>query len=193
MKAKKAEFILSAFRREDFRHDGRREVAFVGRSNVGKSTLLNRMLGRRNLARTSRTPGRTRAVNYFLIDDSVYFVDLPGYGYAKVGKQDREAWAKLVDLYFEQAAPRLTVVLLVDGKVGATPLDEQAYEFLVSQHVDIVPVATKIDRVKRSRRSRAMADITTTLGLPMGGPIEISGRTGEGVDRLWSRLRESGD
>ena len=193
MKAKKAEFILSAFRREDFRHDGRREVAFVGRSNVGKSTLLNRMLGRRNLARTSRTPGRTRAVNYFLIDDSVYFVDLPGYGYAKAGKQDREAWAKLVDLYFEQAAPRLTVVLLVDGKVGATPLDEQAYEFLVSQHVDIVPVATKIDRVKRSRRSRAMADITTTLGLPMGGPIEISGRTGEGVDRLWSRLRESGD
>jgi len=165
----------------------------VGRSNVGKSTLLNRMLGRRKLARTSRTPGRTRAVNYFLIDDSVYFVDLPGYGYAKAGKKDREAWAKLVDLYFEQAAPRLTVVLLLDGKVGATPLDEQAYEFLVSQDIEIVPVATKIDRVKRSRRSRAMFDIATTLGLPAGGPLEISGRTGEGVDRLWSRLRESGD
>jgi GTP-binding protein len=193
LKAQKAEFILSAFRREDFRHDGRHEVAFVGRSNVGKSTLLNRMLGRRKLARTSRTPGRTRAVNYFLIDDSVYFIDLPGYGYAKAGKKDREAWAKLVDLYFEQAAPRLTVVLLLDGKVGATPLDEQAYEFLVSQDIEIVPVATKIDRVKRSRRSRAMSDIATTLGLPAGGPLEISGRTGEGVDRLWSRLRESGD
>jgi GTP-binding protein EngB required for normal cell division len=82
---------------------------------------------------------------------------------------------------------------LLDGKVGATPLDEQAYEFLVSQDIEIVPVATKIDRVKRSRRSRAMSDIATTLGLPAGGPLEISGRTGEGVDRLWSRLRESGD
>ncbi len=151
------------------------------------------MLGRRKLARTSSTPGRTRSVNYFLVDDAVYFVDLPGYGYAKAGKREREAWAKLVDLYFEQAAPRLTVVLLMDGKVGATPLDEQAYEFLTSQSVEIVPVATKIDRVKRSRRAKAMADITMTLGLRTGAPIEISGRTGEGVDRLWSRLLGSAE
>ena len=188
MKDRKAEFILSAFRREDFLRDGRPEVAFVGRSNVGKSTLLNQLLGRQKLARTSSTPGRTRAVNYFLVGDAVYFVDLPGYGYAKAGKQERAAWADLVERYFEQPSPGRKVVLLMDCKVGATPLDVQAFEFLASWEVEIVPVATKVDRVRRSQRSKALQKITTALELRNGALLEISGRTGEGVDKLWRRL-----
>ena len=162
----------------------------MGRSNVGKSTLLNQLLGSRKLARTSSTPGRTRAVNYFLVDDTVYFVDLPGYGYAKASKQERAAWGELVERYFEKSGSPLTVVLLMDGKVGATPLDVQAYEFLASLDAHIVPVATKIDKVKRSQRKKALDKITTALELGGSPPLEISGRTGEGVDKLWRRLTE---
>ena len=100
MKVESAEFIRSAHASGDFVRDGRPEIAFVGRSNVGKSSLMNRLLGRKGLARTSSTPGRTRAVNYFLVNRRFYFVDLPGYGYAKAGKEERREWAALVDGYF---------------------------------------------------------------------------------------------
>ena len=191
MKTPHAEFVRSATSSKDFLRDGRREVAFVGRSNVGKSTLLNRLLGRRKLARTSSTPGRTRAVNYFLVGDDAYFVDLPGYGYAKAGKADRAAWASLVEDYFRQADERLTVVLLVDGKVGATPLDVQAHDFLTALGVRTVVVATKLDRIKRSRQDGQLRAIAAELGLEEE-PLALSGVTGAGVDRLWSRLSPSG-
>ncbi len=188
MRVRSAEFVRSAFGSQDFLRDREREVAFVGRSNVGKSTLLNRLIGRKKLARTSRTPGRTRAVNYFLIDGS-YFVDLPGYGYAKAGKQERKQWAKVVDLYFEQAASRVLVVQLVDGKVGATPLDVQAFGFLTSLGVPIVLVATKIDKLKRAQRARSLAGIRATLDLPHEMEIDVvSAKTGEGLDALWRRI-----
>ena len=188
MRVRSAEFVTSAFGREDFLGDREREVAFVGRSNVGKSTLLNRLIGRRKLARTSRTPGRTRAVNYFLIDGNAYFVDLPGYGYAKAGKQERAQWARTVNLYLEQAVPRARVVLLVDGKVGATPLDVQAFDFLASLGARVVVVATKIDKVKRSQRVRSVQGIRAALELPQDEEIDaVSAQTGEGLDALWRR------
>ena len=181
--------MRSAFRREDFLGDREREVAFVGRSNVGKSTLLNRLIGRRKLARTSRTPGRTRAVNYFLIDGNFYFVDLPGYGFAKAGKQEREQWARTVNLYFEQAVPRVRVVLLVDGKVGATPLDVQAFDFLSSLGARVFVVATKIDKLKTSQRTRSLQGIRAALNLPQDEEIDaVSAKTGDGLDALRRRI-----
>ncbi|MDE2977029.1 MAG: ribosome biogenesis GTP-binding protein YihA/YsxC, partial [Acidobacteriota bacterium] len=100
MKVRDARFVVSAVRAADLPRDGRRQIAFAGRSNVGKSSLINRLLGRKDLARTSSRPGRTRSVNFFLIDDSWYVVDLPGYGYARVSKSEREAWGRSVDQYF---------------------------------------------------------------------------------------------
>ena len=189
MRVRSAEFVRSAFSRQDFLSDREREVAFVGRSNVGKSTLLNRLIGRRKLARTSSTPGRTRAVNYFLIDGSSYFVDLPGYGFAKAGKQEREKWAQVVNLYFEQAVSRLLVVQLVDGKVGATPLDVQAFDFLSSIGARILVVATKIDKLRKTHRARSLKGIRAALDLPHEVEIDaVSAKTGEGLDALWRRI-----
>jgi len=191
VKIQKAELTRSAHAASDFPRDGRPEIAFVGRSNVGKSSLMNRLLGRRGLARTSSTPGRTRAVNYFLINDRFYFVDLPGYGYAKAGKADRQAWAELTESYFRRGESRremaqASVVLLVDGKVGATDLDVQALEYLLHLGTDVMVVATKIDKVGRSRRARHLAEVRRTLGLPEGAePVPVSAQTGEGMKELW--------
>lgn len=189
MKVDSAEFIRSAHSREGFLRDGRNEVAFVGRSNVGKSSLMNRLLGRKGLARVGSTPGRTRSINYFLINRRFYFVDLPGYGYARAGKEDRRRWAELVEAYLVHAGPRLTVVQLIDGKVGATELDMQAYEYLHRFTEGITVVATKIDRVPRSRRRRALAQVARDLELPEGSePLPVSARTGEGVSKLWGKI-----
>ena len=132
MRIETARFVLSAVESRGFVDDGHPEIAFVGRSNVGKSSLLNRLIKRKTLARISSTPGRTRAVNYFLINEDFYFVDLPGYGYALVSKTERQAWADLMEKYFREAARRAMVVQIVDAKVGATDLDVQAYEYVQS-------------------------------------------------------------
>ncbi len=193
MKIEKAEFVRAGHRTEDFVRDGRPEFAFVGRSNVGKSSLLNRLLGRRGLARISSTPGRTRAINYFLINERVYFVDLPGYGYAKAGRADRAEWAALVDGYLRCEVPRRTVLLLIDGKVGATPLDQQAYRYLTEMEVATVIVATKIDQVKRGKRQAQLDEIRRTLGAAEEAQIlPVSAESGDGIPALWSTLDSRG-
>lgn len=189
MKIESAELSISAHTSGDFVRDGRPEVAFVGRSNVGKSSLMNRLLGRRGLARTSSTPGRTRAVNYFLVNRRFYFVDLPGYGYAKAGKDDRREWAALVEAYLRVAIPRLRVILLVDGKVGATPLDVQAYAYLTSLGASLTVAATKIDQLPRGRRIAGLRKIRSTLGLDDAAPLfPVSSHSGEGMKELWGAI-----
>ncbi|MCY3933960.1 MAG: ribosome biogenesis GTP-binding protein YihA/YsxC [Acidobacteria bacterium] len=189
MKVRDARFVVSAVRAADLPRDGRQQIAFAGRSNVGKSSLINRLLGRKNLARTSSRPGRTRRVNFFLIDDSWYVVDLPGYGYARVSKSEREAWGRSVDRYFRSAAGRVRVVLLVDGKVAGTPLDSEAYGYLKSLGLEPVVVVTKIDRVKRGARAGTLAKVAELLGMPSAAELfPVSSRTGEGVSRLFAEL-----
>ncbi len=189
MKVRSARFVVSAVRPADLPRDGRPQIVFAGRSNVGKSSLINRMLGRKDLARTSSTPGRTRTVNFFLIDESWYVVDLPGYGYARVSKREREAWGRSVEQYLRSAAGLATVVLLVDGKVAGTPLDSEAYAYLRSLEFDPVVAVTKIDRVKRGVRARTLAEVAELLGMPSGAALfPVSSRTGEGVARLLGML-----
>jgi GTP-binding protein len=184
-----AEFVRSAHAGGDFLRDGRPEVAFVGRSNVGKSSLMNRLSGRAGLAKTSSTPGRTRAVNYFLINRRFWFVDLPGYGYAKASKEDRREWAALVESYLREALPRVLLVLLVDSKVGATPLDVQAYEYLSDLGAAIVVAATKIDRLPRGKRAGGVREIRRALGLGEGDLlIPVSAHSGEGMKELWAAV-----
>jgi GTP-binding protein len=188
VKVESAEFVKSARASGDFVRDGRPEIAFVGRSNVGKSSLMNRLLGRKGLARVSSTPGRTRAVNYFLVNRRLWFVDLPGYGYAKAGKDERREWAALADGYFREETGPL-VVMLVDGKVGATPLDAQAYEYLASLGVKLVVVATKIDRVSRGRWGAMEKGVREVLKLERETPlIPVSAHSGEGIKELWSAI-----
>jgi GTP-binding protein len=188
VRVESAEFIRSAHGDGDYLRDGRPEVAFVGRSNVGKSTLLNRLLGRNGLARTSSTPGRTQAVNYFLVNRRFYFVDLPGYGYAKAGKDARREWAARVEGYFRESPPE-TVVLLVDGKVGATPLDVAASEYLAGLGLAVIVAATKIDQIPRGKWTSAMRDVRLTLSLEETIPvIPVSSRAGVGIKELWGAL-----
>lgn len=193
MKIESADFLLTAMRQDQFRRDGLPEVAFVGRSNVGKSSLLNTLLQRKGLARTSSTPGRTQAVNYFLINRRFYFVDLPGFGYAKASKTDRQSWAELTESYLsfqgEKSERHLGIVQLVDGKVGATDLDSQAQDYFRSLGLQPTIVATKIDKVPRSQRARRLVEIRQQLTLPDDAEIfAVSAETGEGVQPLWKGI-----
>jgi GTP-binding protein len=189
LKIETARFVRSAFGDGDLLRDGKAEVAFVGRSNVGKSSLLNRLLGRKALARISSTPGRTRSVNYFLVNDRYYFVDLPGYGYAKTARKERESWGDLVDRYFRRALPRGGhVVQLIDAKVGATALDVEAWEYLRDLGASPVVVATKVDRLPSGRRAAAVAAAREALA--GSDPIPVSARSGEGMSRLWKELTD---
>ncbi len=190
MKVETAEFFKSAHASGDFVRDGRPEIAFVGRSNVGKSSLMNRLLTRKGLAKVSSTPGRTRSVNYFLVNRRYWFVDLPGYGYAKAGKEERREWAALADTYFRRPGTRPPlVVMLVDGKVGATPLDVQAWEYLRSLDAPVVVVSTKVDRIPRGRRTAMQRDVAEALELDETVPlIPVSAHSGEGMKELWSAL-----
>ncbi len=196
-----AEFVLSAKSPGQLLGGALPEIAFAGRSNVGKSSLMNRLLNRKALARTSGTPGRTQAVNYFLIDRRFHFVDLPGYGFAKAARSARRQWAALMDQYLSRAAgdgprpralvprPRVLVVQLIDGKVGATELDLQAYDYLDSLGLVPLVVATKIDKVPRSRRPRALREIRQRLELPDDDElVAFSAISGEGVKPLWKGI-----
>ena len=184
-----AEYVHSAHSARELLDDGRPQVAFVGRSNVGKSSLLNALLRRKGLARTSSTPGRTQTINYFLINDSLWFVDLPGYGYAKTSKDKRQAWAKTVEQYFERALPAVIAVLLVDAKVGGTPLDAAAWEYFIARGAEPVVVATKVDKVPRSKRHQQRAALRERVGLPAGYPVaEVSATTGEGLRELMKEI-----
>jgi GTP-binding protein len=187
-----AEFVRSAMAADGFLRDGRPQVAFVGRSNVGKSSLLNRLLGRKALARVSQTPGRTRAVNYFLVNERVWFVDLPGYGFARAGREERRRWAALVEAYLGGAAEVAQVVLLVDAKVGATPLDVQAYEYLAGFGTPVVVAATKADKIGRGRVGKVTAEVRRTLGIGDGEDappvVPVSAKTGDGVRELWRAI-----
>lgn len=189
MKIDTAEHVRAAHGEGQFVRDDRRQVAFVGRSNVGKSSLMNKLLGRKGLARTSSRPGRTRAVHYYLVNRKLYFVDLPGYGYAKVPEAERRAWAELVDRYFRNTPEPPLVIQIVDAKVGATALDVEALGYLASLGVPVVVAATKVDRVPKSRRGAKMKEIARTLGLEdRSRIIPVSAKSGEGTNQLWREI-----
>ena len=190
MKVETAEFVRSAHRRGQFPRDGLPEISFVGRSNVGKSSLMNRLLRRKGLARTGSTPGRTRAVNYFLINRRFYFVDLPGYGFAKASRLERQRWAELMNQYFRRAGTaaegRMLLVHLIDAKVGATVLDGEARDYFLSLGLEPLVAATKIDKVSRSRRARSLSAVRRRLALQESDTlVPFSAVTGEGSRELW--------
>lgn len=190
MKIESAEYLRSAVKPADLLAADAPEVVFAGRSNVGKSTLLNALLGRK-IARTSSTPGRTQAINYFRVNGRLLFVDLPGFGYARASKDARREWAEIIGEYLRRPHPRRMVVQLVDARVGATPLDEQAGEFFESLDLPRVVVATKVDGVKRGARARQLQEIARALSLESPAAIvAVSAQSGEGIRELWKSITE---
>jgi GTP-binding protein len=186
-----AEFSLSAPRMDHCPPAGPPEVAFLGRSNVGKSTLINTLLGRRKLVRTSSRPGCTRALNFFLINQCWYFVDLPGFGYAAVSKELKAGWGPLVLTYLEQRPTLAAVVFLQDSRRQPGPEELFLWEFLREQGRRVIPVLTKADKLKQGERHRQLKQIAGALapfGVNPGDFIWFAAPTREGRDRLWDRM-----
>ncbi len=190
MRIETTEFVGASSQVGEVLGDGRAEVAFAGRSNVGKSSLLNRLVGSR-IARTSSTPGRTQTINWFRLNGRWWLVDLPGYGFARVSKSDREHWARIVEGYFDRPGARILVVQLVDARVGATVLDQEAASWFTGLGTERIVAATKIDRLKRGDRVRALEGIQRVLERGQGTELlAVSAVSGEGVRELWKRIEE---
>lgn len=166
------------------------EVSFVGRSNVGKSSLLNRLLGRKQLARVSSVPGKTANINFFDVD-GVKFVDLPGYGYAKVSHTEKQRWADLIGGYFEQERSFNLVISLVDIRREAQKLDLQMVDFLTEAELPFVVALTKADKITRNKQNQAAAALRSSFGLAQEQIIVTSSETGLGIDELRRRIEDA--
>ena len=181
----KAEFILSAASPKDFIRDELPQVAFAGRSNVGKSSVINRLLNRKNLARVGAAPGKTTHINYFNIDRAFYLVDLPGYGYAKVSKQERARWGKLIEQWFADTSLLTLGILLVDLRHKPTADDCVMAQWFQDSGKPFVVVANKQDKIKKSEWEPNLARIRETLSLDEATPIiSFSAEKGLGKEEL---------
>jgi GTP-binding protein len=189
------DFLLSAVSAAQFPAAAAPEIAFLGRSNVGKSSLLNALVGAK-AARVSQTPGRTRAINFFLVSDErgaprMIFADLPGYGYAKIAKSIAAEWPKFIEPYLEKRAALRLCVCLVDANVPAQARDLQLLAWLRAQRREFVVAATKIDRLSGNARTRNLAALKSGLGIE--AILPVSAKTGYGLKELWARIVETGN
>lgn len=185
----KAEFIKSAAAPSGFIRDALPNIVFSGKSNVGKSSVINRLLNRKNFARVGQSPGKTVHVNYFLIDKKVYFVDLPGYGYAKVSKAERERWGKLMEQFFAVDGLIDLGVMIVDSRHKPTADDVTMAEWFKSTGCPLVVVANKADKLKKSEIEPNLELIRLTLGLDNSTPLILfSAEKGRGREALMSQI-----
>ena len=187
----KAEFILSAVQPGAFLRDGRPQVAFAGRSNVGKSSVINRLLNRKNFARVGATPGKTTQVNYFLIDGRIYFTDLPGYGYAKVSKEERDRWGRLMENYFQEQGLITLGVLIVDARHKPTADDVTMCTWFKESGCPLIVVDNKLDNLKKNEIEPNLQRIWDTLELPdTAALIPFSAEKGIGKTELLSAIEQ---
>jgi len=188
---RKAEYVTSAVNPAQYPSGKAPEIALAGRSNVGKSSLINRFLGRRNLARTGNTPGKTQTLNFYLINESWYFVDLPGYGYAKVSKDVKMQWGKMMGDYLGKRENLLAVIQIVDIRHEPSLEDQEMHEFLRVRAIPALVVATKADKVARGKWAKHLALIARTLDIPDWQLIvPFSAETGIGVEELHQAIEE---
>ena len=184
MEIKSAEFVTSMADYGDFTGKGLPQIAVAGKSNVGKSTLINKLCRRNKLARTSATPGKTRLLNVFLLNDEFHLVDLLGYGFAKVDKQEKQRWGQMMQDYFEKADELLHVLCLVDIRHEPTEDDKQMNRFLREMDIPFSVIATKADKISRGARSKYLAPICRSLSVQPWEIICFSGEDGTGRDDL---------
>lgn len=184
-----AAFLKSAFQESHYPPPDKTEVAFAGRSNVGKSSLLNILVNRKNLARTSSTPGRTQALNFFLVNDRFYFVDLPGYGYARVSLEMKKSWRRMVDTYLRNRPNLKAVVVIVDIRRDLGEEDREFMRWLEEGEKQVIPVLTKVDKLTRKERNSRVRRMEKDLSAVVSEkPILFSAKTREGRKEIWDKL-----
>lgn len=167
------------------------EVAFAGKSNVGKSSLINALMQRKSLARTSSQPGKTQTINYYNVNKEIYFVDLPGYGYAKVSKTEKEKWGKMIEKYLNTSKQLKRVYLLIDIRHEPSANDKLMYDWVCSNGFEPVIIATKLDKINRSQKDKQVKLIRTGLNLKKGTVIiPFSAETKQGRDEIYANINE---
>ena len=187
-----AEIVLSAVSKAQYPQDDMPEIALAGRSNVGKSSFINTLLGRKNLARTSSKPGKTQQLNFYNIDDKLRFVDVPGYGYAKVSKTERAKWGKMIEEYLTSRDNLRAVVSLVDLRHDPSADDVQMYEFLKYYEIPVIVVATKADKIPRGKWNKHESAIKKKLQFEASDHFIIfSSEARQGYDQAWDAIVES--
>ena len=191
MKVNNVSLAAVGVKMSQYPDDGKPEIAFAGKSNVGKSTLINAMIGRKALARTSSQPGKTRTINFYNVEDILYFVDLPGYGYAKAPRTEIEKWGKMIEEYLNKRETLRGIVMLVDIRHEPGENDRLMYDWLKHYGYDIIIAATKKDKIKRSQIQKQLSLIKNTLKLaPEDRMIAFSVETKDGVEELWEELEK---
>ena len=167
------------------------EVAFAGKSNVGKSSLINALMNRKSYARTSSQPGKSQTINYYYINDAMLLVDLPGYGYANVSQSVKEKWGKMVEKYLKKSSQLKQVFLLIDIRHDPSANDKMMYDWIVSNGYHPVIVATKLDKIKRSQQAKQIKAVRTGLGLSADDIlIPVSSQTKQGIPELWDVIEQ---
>jgi GTP-binding protein len=190
MKVVSSDIVISAVKPEQYPETALPEFALAGRSNVGKSSFINKMLNRKGLARISSKPGKTQTLNFYLINEILHFVDVPGYGYAKVSKTERAAWGKMIETYLTRREQLRAVVLIVDLRHPPSQDDIMMYDFLKHYEIPCIVIATKADKIPKGKWQKYLKVTKETLDLdPNDQIIVFSSETGEGKDKAWSVLQ----
>jgi GTP-binding protein len=191
LKINSAEYVGSFVRVDQLPEAGGLELAMLGRSNVGKSSLINKLLGRRHLAKSSSTPGKTRTLNYYAINGSWYIVDLPGYGYAKAAKTEKQRWGKMIEQYLVKRETLSGLFLLLDIRHAPSKDDQAMCAWLQAREIPFLLVANKTDKLSRSQQKKQLLLIIQTLALPPEHDVIcFSAVSGEGVEALWETIDE---
>ena len=186
---KKAELDIVCGITSKLPETGQFEVAFAGKSNVGKSSLINTLMNRKNLARTSAQPGKTQTINFYHINDEFYLVDLPGYGYAKASAEIKAKWGKMIESYLYTSKNLSAVFLLIDIRHEPGSNDCIMYDWIKSRGYEPIVIATKADKIKRSQIQKQTALVKNTLGMPKDSEVFLfSSQTKQGADRIWEKI-----
>lgn len=191
MKVHNVEMVISAVRPEQYPEDGLPEFALAGRSNVGKSSFINRMIGRKSLARISSKPGKTQTLNFYKIEEQLFFVDVPGYGYAKVSKSEREAWGKMIERYITGREELKAVVQIVDLRHPPTADDCMMYDFLKHYNIPCIIIATKADKIPKGKWDKHKKIVKETLNMDKNDPLIVfSSEKGLGFEEAWREIEK---
>ncbi len=189
MKVKNPQFVISAVSPKQYPGGDLLDVAFAGRSNVGKSSLINALVGRKKLAYSSATQGKTRQINYYSLDDELYFVDLPGYGYAAVSKEEKNQWGKVMEQYLNTRKQLYLIIMLLDVRRVPSEEDSIMYRWILSSGIDYIITATKTDKLSRAQVNENVKKIRSTLQIPPEKDIIcVSSEKRTGIDELWAAI-----
>lgn len=191
MKVTSSDIVISAVKPEQYPNTPIPEFALAGRSNVGKSSFINKLINRKNLARTSSKPGKTQTLNFYIINEAMHFVDVPGYGYAKVSKSERDAWGRMIETYFTSREQLRAAILVVDLRHPPTKDDIAMYEFLKHYDLPRIVIATKADKIPKGKWQKHLKITRQTLNLQREDELLLfSGETGEGKEQVWGVLKQ---